>query len=579
MKKLKKILGLSLIAFSLLVGTSKVLAVQIPLNPEIFETSLAAPMLTTDSSLTLANGTYRDGITPIVGYVCLTIDVNSPQAEFMCGTASSTNVSISLRGITGNLGTATSSLFIFTHRRGADVRITTYPIVSLLAAILNGQLTIPNVISYASSVASSTVGLNGSNVASVDYVNSVALSGAPNASETIKGVVELATNLEAASSTSIGGTGARLVIPASISTSTCQVAQFGSNIVSSSTGKLGIGCFDGGLNYVFTASTTFTATSTHTAQTVLATTSVNGINDAPKFGGDGSFGTINISSGTTTVSCTTSIVCVVNYRSLSITGTGVLLFTTTAPTGVTVVIRVQGDTLITATSTAINVIGLGGAGGVANTVGTSAVGFQPYPGSVIPAGSAGGAASGSATGGIGMVGLFSSGDPATTHNLLPGSGGGGANGIGGRGGGALYVETAGNLTIGSASSIDASGQNGTSGGVSGGGGGGGGGSILFTYGGSLSNSGTFVATGGTGGSGNSGGVAGGAGGTAISFGTGSGNGAASGSVVSGGGVGAGGGAGRGGNGGTTGGSGGSTPSAGGGGGGGSFTVVKNIFFN
>lgn len=51
--------------------------------------------------------------------------------------------------------------------------------------------------------------------ASIEYVNNIALSGAPNASETVKGLVELATAAECAAGTSAGATGARLVVPAS----------------------------------------------------------------------------------------------------------------------------------------------------------------------------------------------------------------------------------------------------------------------------------------------------------------------------------------------------------------------------
>lgn len=60
--------------------------------------------------------------------------------------------------------------------------------------------------------------------ASISYVNSVALSGAPNASETVKGIVQLATALQAASTTSTGSTAARLVIPSSIATDTPSAA-------------------------------------------------------------------------------------------------------------------------------------------------------------------------------------------------------------------------------------------------------------------------------------------------------------------------------------------------------------------
>lgn len=56
--------------------------------------------------------------------------------------------------------------------------------------------------------------------ADVSYVNSVVAAGAANASETVKGIIQLATGAQAALGTSIGSTGARLVVPNSLATST-----------------------------------------------------------------------------------------------------------------------------------------------------------------------------------------------------------------------------------------------------------------------------------------------------------------------------------------------------------------------
>lgn len=56
--------------------------------------------------------------------------------------------------------------------------------------------------------------------ASVDYVNSVVSAGAANASETVKGIVQLATATQLAAGTSLGSTLARLDIPNSLATST-----------------------------------------------------------------------------------------------------------------------------------------------------------------------------------------------------------------------------------------------------------------------------------------------------------------------------------------------------------------------
>lgn len=65
--------------------------------------------------------------------------------------------------------------------------------------------------------------------ADVAYVNSVVAGGAANASETVKGIVQLATAAQAALGTSIGSTAARLALPASLATSTPYNS--GSNVV------------------------------------------------------------------------------------------------------------------------------------------------------------------------------------------------------------------------------------------------------------------------------------------------------------------------------------------------------------
>jgi len=56
--------------------------------------------------------------------------------------------------------------------------------------------------------------------ANKEYVDGVAVSGAPNANETTKGIVQLATSTQTQAGTSAGSTGARLVVPNSLSTTT-----------------------------------------------------------------------------------------------------------------------------------------------------------------------------------------------------------------------------------------------------------------------------------------------------------------------------------------------------------------------
>lgn len=57
-------------------------------------------------------------------------------------------------------------------------------------------------------------------LASVAYVNSVVAAGAANGSETVKGIYQLATTAQAALSTSLGSTGARLALGSNLATST-----------------------------------------------------------------------------------------------------------------------------------------------------------------------------------------------------------------------------------------------------------------------------------------------------------------------------------------------------------------------
>lgn len=122
---------------------------------------------------------------------------------------------------------------------------------------------------------SGTAASSSAEFASIAYVNNSAAVGCGNASETTKGCVELATLAEAEAGTS-SGTAARLVIPASIATSTCQTVQTSALIASSTTGKLSGNCFDTNYPYTITASTTFSVSPSIAASTSSALT-LNGI--------------------------------------------------------------------------------------------------------------------------------------------------------------------------------------------------------------------------------------------------------------------------------------------------------------
>ena len=145
---LKKLLISYLLISSLFIGI-KIYASTIPLAPAVFDTSLSTAISTTDSSMTLAGGKLISGAS-LSGYTCFTVDVGNPNMEFICGTASGTAITSLVRGIDPLDGKTSVTALIFSHRRGADVKITDFPAFSIVRNIANGTDTFPNIISYGS---------------------------------------------------------------------------------------------------------------------------------------------------------------------------------------------------------------------------------------------------------------------------------------------------------------------------------------------------------------------------------------------------------------------------------------------
>jgi len=281
-----------------------------------------------------------------------------------------------------------------------------------------------------------------------------------------------------------------------------------------------------------------------------------------RFGGDGSDGVLSISSGTVTFDLGGATAFVKNYKSISITGTGQLAFSNPHNNGTIIILKSQGDVVITSTANpAIQLSALGGIGG--NPGGPSSSGstntfyanspgggwfnsggylafglsgqsdyheFGGGGGGNLNNGTSGGSyaytQSGSLNWAIKLVGGFALPKLVSKTQYLVFPGGGGSGGLccgyyavtayaGGRGGGALVIECGGALNF--TGTINASGVNGDGptnssyGQV--GGGGGAGGSVLILYNTLTANTGTINVAGGAGGSAGNGayGVAGGAG--------------------------------------------------------------------
>lgn len=161
-----------------------------------------------------------------------TINPNSPTSEFISftGITQNTNGTALLTGVTRGLGrsypyTASTTL---AHSVPGQTQfiLSAPPQFYNQYYVLQNNATSSGILTFGSTTppqydADPVWGNFSTRVlADVSYVNSVVAGGAANASETVKGIVQLATALQSASSTSVGSTAARLALGSNLSTST-----------------------------------------------------------------------------------------------------------------------------------------------------------------------------------------------------------------------------------------------------------------------------------------------------------------------------------------------------------------------
>lgn len=238
----------------------------------LFSSSLQSPITATQSTMTLVDATYDGGSFSLAsstyGFI---IDEGTSVQELVSADCTGTACTNMTRGLSRLSGTTTIAALQFAHRRGASVKITDAPVLLILNRIMGGIQGFPLPVNYDPSVATSTIALNRNNLASVGLLQDTAFAGAGifNASASAKGVVQLSTGLQAASSTALGSSGAAVVIPSSIATSTYNSATAALKVlVTGNTGKIdsnfiatSTGLFT---NINFLGTTTIAATSTLT---------------------------------------------------------------------------------------------------------------------------------------------------------------------------------------------------------------------------------------------------------------------------------------------------------------------------
>lgn len=155
-------------------GTDINTGASLPSATAVFETSLASPISSSATSLTLTANAVRGG-GALSGYNCFVIDEGSAQAEFICGTVSSTAVTSLLRGVSPTTGTTTIASLQFAHRRGSNVKISDFPLIQIIKAQNNGEETFPNKLTYTTS----PTFLNNNEIVDKAYVDSVAFGSLP----------------------------------------------------------------------------------------------------------------------------------------------------------------------------------------------------------------------------------------------------------------------------------------------------------------------------------------------------------------------------------------------------------------
>lgn len=177
-----------------------------------FETSLATKMAVGATTATLLSATDDDSVALPAGRYFFTIDGDNSQKEHISCTLSST--SLSAIKTVSRQGTETSGC-LRTHRVGAKVVITDFAHIKKINDLLDGTTPLDSSVPLTYSAEPTfTDGLH--QLVTFDkskaYTDGVAVAGAPNASTTVKGIVEIATTAEINAGTGTGATGAVIAV-------------------------------------------------------------------------------------------------------------------------------------------------------------------------------------------------------------------------------------------------------------------------------------------------------------------------------------------------------------------------------
>ena len=273
--------------------------ITIPSLVALFETSLQSKITASATSMTLVSGTTKNGTT-LSGTYGFIIDEGSADEEFVLGTCADTACTSLTRGISVLDGKTSVYSLIQPHRRGASVKITNYPQLAILTRILNGDENMPNILFYQNDQVGTDFTATNTAIMSKAYMDSLAIAGSPTSTFAQIGMTWLGTRTEIAAGTASSTTGAPLVIPSIMATSTPSENVGKQVVISESDGKLNqlwldlTEGYDSSANSTSTGNATtsgpilFSGDTTITGTSTQATTTVNRlvINDELIFNGE-----------------------------------------------------------------------------------------------------------------------------------------------------------------------------------------------------------------------------------------------------------------------------------------------------
>lgn len=206
----------------------------------LFATSLASPITASATSMTLVSAATDPNVTLASSTYSFIIDGGQSDQEFVRADCTNTACTNMVRGLSMVDGATTIPSLAQPHRHGQSVKITDAPLLLVVTNIINGNNGFPNIVSYANNI--TTASFTGAQqIIDKAYADNLAFSGPGviNATVAARGIVQLATGLQLASSTGICSTTAPCVLSANNSTSTYNTATAALKVpVTQNNGKL-----------------------------------------------------------------------------------------------------------------------------------------------------------------------------------------------------------------------------------------------------------------------------------------------------------------------------------------------------